>query len=195
MKLAALLFAATLVVSFCAITALLFYLHADPSTTELDADLSVVRSQITSAEAEAAKYRGGLLRSMIGLRLEVLRTTENMLEQKKASFVRRVDLTYKVPTTPISASQDRLKQIAEDIAAALAKLEDAEREANQYSGGLIQGLALTTVATHRLTLAQLNLSYLGAKYGFILPQIAPTSGDEKKDEPPGTPVQDRQALE
>jgi hypothetical protein len=40
----------------------------------------------------------------------------------------------------------------------------------------VQAMALMTVATHRLTLAQLNLSYYGAKYGLKVPapKLPPT---------------------
>ena len=187
----AVIIVATAIVALCAIVALPFYVHTDPSTKDLDSDIAAVRSQITGAEADAAKYEGGLLRAMIDLRLEVLRTTESMLQQKRTSLIHEIELKY---ACPVTASQEKLDAMTSDIAAAQTKLEADERRAAQ-SGGLIQVLALATVATHRLAIAQLHLSYLGSKYGFVLPQIQPSPVEKKEAEPPGTPVQDRQVFE
>jgi len=44
--------------------------------TELDDDLTATRQQITAAEAELAKYEGGLIKTLIEVRLETLRLTE-----------------------------------------------------------------------------------------------------------------------
>lgn len=183
----------TVIVTFCATTALLFYLQASPSTDELDADLSTVRSQLEAAEADVAKYSGGLLLANIELRREVLKTTEAILQQKRSSVLRRVDLRYTVVATPITPSQARLDEIAGEIAKAEAKLARDQTEADRYSGGLVQGLALTNVALGQLLLTQLSLSYYGAKYGFVAPQPNVPAQD-KAPELPGPPVSDKDAF-
>jgi hypothetical protein len=189
---------AAVVVAFCAATALLVYLDANPSTKDLDADIAAMQTEIVAAQGEAAKYDGGLVWAMADLRLQVLKTTEAMLQQKRSSFLRRIDLKYTVPSSaPASANKSELDKMAREIADAQVKLEADEKEAARYSGGLVQGLALATVATDHLAIAQLNLAYYGSKYGFVLPPIRPSpagSPAEKKEEKPGVPVKDKDAF-
>jgi hypothetical protein len=134
--------------------------------------------------------------AMIDLRVQVLKTTEAMLQQKRSSYLRKIQLKYSIPSGAAGGSSDDLAKMTSDIANAQAKLETDEKEAMRYAGGLVQGLALATVATDRLTLAQLNLAYYGAKYGFVLPPIQPASAAKpvEKKEKPGVPVSDEDAF-
>jgi hypothetical protein len=184
---------ATVVITFCAMTALLFYLHASPSTEELEADLENVRSQLAAADADAAKYSSGFLLATIEVRREVLKTTEALLQQKRDSFLRRVDLRYTVAADPVVQSGERLEEIAGEIAKADAKLVKDQAEADNYSGGLIQALALSNVAMDRLLITQLSLAYYGAKYGFVAPKPK-VSNDAAAPELPGVPVNDKDAF-
>ena len=148
------------------------YLGSSPSTQELDADLTAVQTQLTEADAEAAKYDAGLLLAFVNLRREVLKTTQAMLEQKRSSLLRRVNLKYTVASTEDGpATPEQLETIRADIAKAQAQLDAEKVEADKYSGGLLQTMAMMTVATGRVTVAMLNLSYYGAKYGVKLPAL------------------------
>jgi hypothetical protein len=151
--------------------ALLLLVHSEPSTAALDADLAEVRAQIRAANSEDLNYLGGVLKALMSLRREIWRTTEAMLAEKRASFLRRIELNYVANGKQIvPAADERLKEILADLDGANASLSKHLAEAERYSGGLIQAMLLMTVATDRLTLAQLSLAYYQAKYG-IAPMV------------------------
>jgi hypothetical protein len=167
--------ALVLVLGTCA--GVLLLAHAQPSTEALDSDLAEIRAQIKAADEEDSKYQGGLIKALVLIRREILRTTEAMLEQKRASFLRRIALNYIVNGKPIvPATDERLRGIAADLDRANASVSKHLAEAEHYSGGLIQGMSLMAVATDRLTLAQLNLAYYQAKYGMAPVVEIPRSG-------------------
>lgn len=66
--------------------------------------------------------------------------------------------------------KDDLKIIDQDIASAKIKLQADQTEADRYSGGLLQSMALMAAATDRTTLSQLYLAYYAKKYGLALPE-------------------------
>jgi hypothetical protein len=175
---------------------LLWVAHNEPSTAALDADLAHLSTEIADADAEAAKYQGGLIKSLTELRREILRSTEAMLQQKRASLLRRIDLSFTLEKSAPSPAA-KLEEIDADIRAAQSKLAADEMDAKRYTGGLVQAMALTTVATDRLTLSQLRLAYYGAKYGtgFSIPELnRPRTAPPRKDTNPGKVVTDKDAL-
>ena len=56
-----------------------------------------------------------------------------------------------------------------EIEAQREKVTEAEQEAARYSGGLVQAMALSALATARNTLAMLEQRYLSAEYGLAMP--------------------------
>jgi hypothetical protein len=132
-----------------------------------------------------------LLKSFIDVRVEILRSTEAMLMAKRASLLRRIELVYVVDGKHFLPA--KLSDIEADINDAKSRINTAEAKAGQYSGGLIQMLALTSVATERVTLAQLHLAYYSAKYN--LPS-AEAYVPRSKAAPlnPGNVVPDKEAL-
>lgn len=156
----------------CAIIvgALLFslnYLSQSPSTAELDADIAAVTQQIAEADAEYATYSGGAIQVLVKVRTEVLKTTAAMLEQKRSSLLRRIDLQYVVEGQPWSADEALMANIEADIVAAEQERDRFKAEADRYTGGLIQTMALMSAATNEMTISQLKLSLLAQRYGFL----------------------------
>jgi hypothetical protein len=166
-------------------------LTSDPSTQTLDTDLASIRRDVIEAQTESAKYQGGLLKGVIELRAGVLRSTEAMLMAKRASVLRRINLDYVVDgkhVTPV-----KLSDIEADISNEKSRITVAEQKAAQYSGGLVQAMALMSVATEQVTLAQLYLAYYSAKYD--LPSVGayvPHSVAVPRN--PGNVVPDKEAL-
>lgn len=170
---------------------------AEPTDAMLDADLATVRSEIAAAEADATAYSGGLILAQIELRLQTLRTTEAMLDQKRRSWFRGIDLIYRVdgrehpPTTAndLATIEDELRTLSGEIAR-------SEAEAARYSGGLIQVMTLATAATQRTSLALLRMRYLTAKHGIPLyiDADSPTGGAGTSSPTPGAVVADPDAL-
>ena len=163
-----------------------------PTTEELDADLKQVRTEIKQSSSEADKYAPSLMKSIIELRRQTLANTEAMLSQKRASVLRRIALSYQFEGQQLTPASDKeLKEIIGEIEQAESKAAQAKKHAEQYSGGLVQALALMSVETDQLSVSQLRLKFYSAKYGF---PIFSLPNEKKSGEPPGQVVRDKDAL-
>lgn len=88
-----------------------------------------------------------------------------------------------------AADPARASELATEIVAQQAKVAEARREADRYSGGLVQALSESTFATAKNTQAMLEQQYFMAKYGFALPSpsgqapASPTTVRSQTDPP------------
>lgn len=181
-------------VIFGGAAAVLLVAHSEPSTQALDADLANVRTQIKAADAENVQNEGGAIKAMILTRRKILETTEAMLEAKRASLIRRIDLQYIVDGHRIApASEKHMSQIKNDIDEETTKLSRDLEQASHYSGGLIQVMSLVAAVTDRVTIAQLELAYYSAKYGAAMP-IASSASPADAGGAPGKIVGDKRAF-
>jgi hypothetical protein len=138
-----------------------------PDTTSLNSDLGRVREQIEDARQQDEKFSGGAIKALIQLRLNMLHHTEALLEQKNSALLRRVWMHYTVDGHPVAvASNADLDAIIVEIEQAEEKLKRSTLYAEQYSGGLIQAMALMTAETDRMSVAQLRLKFYSAKHGL-----------------------------
>jgi hypothetical protein len=170
-------------------------LDVSPSPIEIESDLVPIRKEIAATKLASEKFEGGLIKILIDLRGEILRTTEAMLEQKQKAIIRRIDLKYTVEGKLFgSSAKESQEEILKDIRDARIKLAQAEQEAQKYSGGLLQIMALMNVELAKLTLAQLEFSLLAQKHGVALPAKFKLPTKPEELEPPGNIVNDRKAL-
>jgi hypothetical protein len=148
----------------------------------------------SKAEAEAVNYSGGAIQAIIAARRQVLRLTQDALKQKRQTVLRRIDLkiTFDAKAVPVASIED-LRAIELDIAAQESKAAAARAEADRYSGGLLQSLALMKAATEEFSTATLRMKLYTSKYGIGLP-LAPEGAVEAKPAPAGKVVKDRDAL-
>ncbi|HCL3652394.1 TPA: hypothetical protein N2B47_005198 [Pseudomonas aeruginosa] len=140
----------------------------------LQTEQQAVAQQISSAESELRQYSGGLLKGLIEMRLEVLRTNKALLDQRIHAIEARAPVTQHV----ISYKPDNalVAELEQAIANAKEELEVARAEAAQYSGGLVQALKLAAVATQEQTLAMLKQRLLVARYGLATAPQSSTAG-------------------
>jgi hypothetical protein len=133
----------------------------------VQADLTVVQSEIKAAQTEDAQYTGGLVKTLIASRIAVLRQTEAMLQQKLLALKDGVRVQYSVDgrafNLPASAKQ-MLADVEHEIGLNEAKIKAQEAEVARYSGGLVQAMALSTLATMRQTQAMLEQKRVALKY-------------------------------
>ncbi|MGH9364196.1 MAG: hypothetical protein ACRD1B_02880 [Thermoanaerobaculia bacterium] len=173
--------------SCCALAVVMIFLFAGQACTteltpeqkqlvaDLRQDLDRIRKEVEQAKADDARYSGGLIKALIGTRLEILKTNEALVEQR----IHAIESGARVSIVVNAAKPDsaRAAELAKDIESQRTKVAEARAEADRDSGGLAQAMAETSVATARSTLAMLEQQYFTAKYGLALPSLpSPAAG-------------------
>ena len=122
---------------------------------QLQGELAQVESEIESAEEDNRAYSGGLIKTLIGVRLEILRTNHALIQQRVYALESGAEIDIIVigsePDPALAA------EILAEIEDQRTKITEAEQEAARYSGGLL-GMIRSTVeaaatrcrATHRV---------------------------------------------
>ncbi len=144
---------------------------------EIEADTAATQVAIKAAEAEDALYSGGLVKSLIAVRLATLRQTEGMLQQVAKSWHFGIALKYTVDGKAFVPPKDADTQIAaiqQELQALQSKIRAQQADTDQYSGGLVRAMGLSTIATMRQTEAMLDQRRLALKYA--LPQFIAFAG-------------------
>ena len=186
--------------SFCTVLSFLTLLglhshlvSAQLADDSLFSDIAALKAEIKKAEDEDQRYTGGLVKSLISLRLATLRQTAALLDQRALAISARTTLQYTIdgkPFVPPSDATAQLSSVERELAHNATKIAEQEIEVARYSGGLVQATALVTLATLRQTEAMLQQKRLALKYG--LPQFVgfkdlPTSRTMPSP-PPASPI-------
>src|SRR5450759_3046837 len=66
------------------------------SIAEIDKAIGVMRADLKSAEDDLAKYEPSLVQALVAIRVETMKLSISMLEQKRGSFLHRIDLRYTI---------------------------------------------------------------------------------------------------
>lgn len=132
--------------------------------SSLKQELQKVDTEIGTEVTELAQYSGGLIKNIKQVRLETLKLTREIVNQRIQAIEAGAKVTITVPVT--QPSIERATALLSEIDQAKAQLVIAKENASRYSGGLVAALSLSTVATQEQTLAMLEQQYLVAKYGL-----------------------------
>jgi hypothetical protein len=130
-------------------------------------DLDQINKQIKEAEVESAKYAGGLIKTLIESRIQILNYTKAMLEQRIAAKDYNVVLNYTLDGKAFHSPENKdemLNEIEREAIQALKEKESLKAEADKYSGGLIRATKLSTVAMKDQQLALLELKRISLLY-------------------------------
>ena len=130
-------------------------------------DLERIRTDIEEAKQNDSAYAGGLIKALIRVRLEILKTNEALVEQRVHAI--ETGARVRIVVNALKPDPVRADELAREIESQRAKVREARAEADRYSGGLVQAMAETSVATTRNTLAMLEQEYFAAKYGLPIP--------------------------
>jgi hypothetical protein len=156
-------------------------------SSALDAEIVAIDSQITEVDATIARYDGGLIRMLAESRREALLLLRTIVEARQEAEATGATVEVTVPA--VEPDPERAEQILGEMAAQQQRVEAAERKAAS-AGGLIQAVALSRVETEKLTLAQLQMAYLQARYGIAFPitpqAVAPTTPSQDAPSPAAT---------
>jgi hypothetical protein len=155
----------------------------------LEADIKQVQSDITETQAEDARYSGGLIKALIGARLQILKQTESMLTQRRMAKAAGIAITYAIDGKSYVASpaaRAELPTLAAEIGRLDLQITAGRVEVAKYSGGLVQAMTLSTVATQEQTRAMLEQKRLSITYSlplYALPSASNAAPESSQTSP------------
>ena len=153
----------------------------------LRSELELTQKEASAAEGENAQYSGGLLKALVVMRLEILKTNEALIEQRIHAIESGAKITIETVATNVDA--ERAKQLEAELTKQELKVSEAEAKASAYSGGLVGAMAMMSAATERNSVALLRQQYLIAKYGLASPQQGPVIPISSARELEGAPAE------
>lgn len=137
----------------------------------LKTELSQTEGEISAAKEVDQQFSGGLIKNLTTARLEVLGTNKALLEQRINAIESGAKIDVVVSGT--KPDPELAASIKTEIDNLTVKINEAKADASQYTGGLIQVLKLSAVATEEQSMAMLQQKYLTAKYGLAEVKLAP----------------------
>lgn len=128
---------------------------------------SQINQMINQARQEDSKFSGGLIKSLIGIRLEVLQINSALIQQR----INALESGAKIKVMLYEAKPDpeRARNLKTEMDSIESEIKAKEEEIAKYSGGVIKATLMMTVATMNNTLAMVQTEYLKAKYGIYWP--------------------------
>ncbi|HEI9728017.1 TPA: hypothetical protein SLN40_004930 [Serratia marcescens] len=141
----------------------------------LKTELSQTEGEISAAKEVDQQFSGGLIKNLTTARLEVLGTNKALLEQRINAIESGAKIDVVVSGT--KPDPELAASIKTEIDNLTVKINEAKADASQYTGGLIQVLKLSAVATEEQSMAMLQQKYLTAKYGLAEVKLAPVENN------------------
>lgn len=171
------------------IAGLLYNVDA-PTDHQLDTDIAEITRQLEDARSTADRYGpNSLMNVQANLRVEILKSTLTMLEQKKISKIRLISTDYRIDgSRPRPPTDDEIKAAERDIELALREYNIAVGKSELYTGGLLKVLHEIEAQTHLVRLALLRQHQIWARLGFTAVGARPTLPAL------GNPASDKEAL-
>ncbi|MFH1947483.1 MAG: hypothetical protein ABIJ23_05015, partial [Candidatus Magasanikbacteria bacterium] len=135
----------------------------------LKSEIEKNQKEIALSEEKNSGLTGGLLKALVEVRLEILKTNKSLIEQR----IHAIESGAKViiETKGSKPNNEKALEVEKEIKSQEGELKSIRKEAEKYSGGLIAVMKLATVATQEQTLAMLRQQYLILKYGLDMPNI------------------------
>lgn len=127
--------------------------YKPPSTDELEKDLQIVRHDIAALTSDNTTH-SSYVKELKDFRLEILKNTEAMLQQKSTGINRIINITYNVDgkALPIPADvEQELAQIEEGLTLINHDIGKYQAESAKLIGGTIKILLDLNIATLQVT--------------------------------------------
>jgi hypothetical protein len=144
------------------------------AAASLKQEITALKSEIALAETESNKYSGGLVKALIESRVQTLKQTLAMLEQRDRAWTFGLRVRYTIDGKPFLLPGDvkaQLPDIERELQDIRTRIATQQQEVAKYSGGLVYALALSTLETMKQTDAMVDQRRLAVKYE--LPQYLP----------------------
>lgn len=132
----------------------------------LRTELQATQSELNEARAKDATLSGGLMKSLVGIRVEILGVNTGLLQQRINAI--ESGSPVKQVTQVGTAEPELAKKLEAEISVAHDDLAKSRADA-AVTGGLVGVMKAAAVASKEQTLALLQQRYLVAKYGLSLP--------------------------
>ena len=159
------------------LTSMLTFSASAQGLEELQAEISSITSQLETVETTIAKYDGGLIKVLAETRREALLLSKALIENRINAAEGKATLALQVPA--VVPNDELAQQLLGELAQQQTAVDLAVKEA-EGAGGLIKALALSRVETEKLTLSQLQMAYLQAKYGIAMPNLTKGSASDEE---------------
>ena len=155
----------------------------DPQTIakigELKKELEVTKAEIEDAAKSDNELAGGLVKVLISVRLEILKTNEALIQQRIQALESGTPIKLEVlGTTP---NEQEAVSLEEEIQEKHNQLDAQKKDAARYSGGLVLAMKHSAIATTENTIAMLEQRRLIAKYGLFY-KLAGAKGESSPSE-------------
>ncbi len=161
----------------------------------IDVRLDDVRAQIARAELEGERATDDLVKTLIAVRLAILRNTEAMLEQKKIAVEQGITLTYAVEGAlyqPGPPGAELIAGLTAAIADTEAQVDVAIARAAAHADPAARSTAAEGVATLENTLAMLRQRWYAATYS--IPYIGKEAAEPEAASPSAPTVAARPPI-
>jgi hypothetical protein len=123
-----------------------------------------IEKTIAEARIQHDRLTGGLIKTLIALRLELLRTNAALVQQRILALETGARITITTSATVPDAG--RATELEKEMRAIGEQISTQEMESSKYGGGLIKSMLESTIATSRFSLEMLKIEYLKAKHGI-----------------------------
>jgi hypothetical protein len=152
---------------------------AASSVGDLKKEHIQIQKKIETALKQHDQLVGGLIKSLIAMRLELLKTNAALVRQRIHALESGTKITITLVGT--KANPQRTKQLTNEMRILRKRIASQKMESAKYSGGLIKAMVESGIATSRLSMAMLEMEYLKAKYGIHwLPSLKESRNKEKQ---------------
>jgi hypothetical protein len=156
--------------------------HLASNVASLEECISSLDADIEKAVTESNQYSGGAIKAIIEYRIASMTLTRNVLHQKLLSVKNNIPLYLPTPTqmsedsinTSLAGLDEDLKRIREEIAF-------AQKESDQYTGGVIKGLIEVRIATMKLSESLLLQKRVCLANGLLVYLPAASSGSTETE--------------
>ena len=137
----------------------------------LQNEIATLKQKIKETRNESEKYTGGLIKTLLDSRIQIFEHTKAMLTQRLAAGNYKVKINYTFEGReyiPQVNKNEILENLESEALRVTQEMESVQKEADQYTGGLIRVMKLSTVATCQQQLAMLDMKRCALLYDIPL---------------------------
>ncbi|MDE4061167.1 peptidoglycan-binding domain-containing protein [Phaeobacter gallaeciensis] len=144
-------------------------LVSGPALADITSEIAAIQGEIASLEEEISNMANpdSLFGVLKQARLDATALTLALLTNQKLADEGAGTIEVIVPA--VQPHPEKSAQLLEEYMKQMKVIDAVQDEVAQYSGGLVQAMAISRLETEKLTLAQIRAAWMQAEYGIALP--------------------------